>query len=572
MEKMLLTFVIGFTIVAFISAVHSDYVPTRKTLHGHVRGQITSRVPGRNIEEYLGVPYASPPVGDLRFKPPVDPVTWEPDILETNIISPCCPTHNLIYIQLHKEGFNRTNEDCLYLNIYVPQVDTNKLPVLLFIHGGDNADGMGAMFDGDVLAAYGEIIVVTINYRISVLGFFADRDNGIDGNYGLLDQVKAMQWVRDNIHFFNGDPSKVTLHGHSAGAADVGLHLVSDMSKGLFRYAIVHSGSPLAYWHMSDCVQISRLSSIPRDCKEGTSRTTKKVRKKIEELINYGSIKDFMSSIALGEDAFRVVIDGTFVTNSPEHLLSCRPVHADSVLVVMARDEGFEPRIEEVEKFYKNKTVEDVIKKHKHLFPGRTDFEADVRQAYKDWILNNMSSYPHDLHMTADVGFFAPMIKLADMISKWMSNIYVLSFEYVSQDIPGPDWIGIQHGWDLFYIFGMPLVGHHSHQYYAERDKEVSKKTMIWFSNYVKYGYISMNDTENLTPYNSTLKSYNKLDFDNEHTVVTHEINFRGPRMDFWYNYLFPYDTGLTCSANMNSVISISLIITCNIVICLAVT
>jgi hypothetical protein len=81
-----------------------------------------------------------------------------------------------------------------------------------------------------------------------------------------------------------------------------------------------------------------------------------------------------------------------------------------------------------------------------------------------------------------------------------------------------------------------------------------------------------MNDTENLTPYNSTLKSYNKLDFDNEHTVVTHEINFRRPRMDFWYNYLFPYDTGLTCSANMNVVISLSLIITCNIVLCLAIT
>lgn len=89
---------------------------------------------------------------------------------------------------------------------------------------------------------------------------------------------------------------------------------------------------------------------------------------------------------------------------------------------------------------------------------------------------------------------------------------------------------------------------------------------------YFNFRYISMNDTENLTPYNSTLKSYNKLDFDNEHTVVTHEINFRGPRMDFWYNYLFPYDTGLTCSANMNAVISLSLIITCSIVLCLAIT
>ncbi|VDI59568.1 Hypothetical predicted protein, partial [Mytilus galloprovincialis] len=225
----------------------------RETVFGKVRGKISTRVPERQVEEYLGIPYASPPIGHLRFKRPKDPIIWKPSILETTELPPACPQADTNYIDFHKPGFINFDEDCLYMNIYVPKVDKAALPVLFFIHGGSNTVGMGAMFDGDILAAYGEIIVITFNYRLNDLGFYADPSKGIKGNNGLMDQVLAMKWVNRNIKYFNGDPSKVTIHGHSAGAIDAALHLLSDLTKGLFRNTIIHSCSPFSILALSPC-------------------------------------------------------------------------------------------------------------------------------------------------------------------------------------------------------------------------------------------------------------------------------------------------------------------------------
>ncbi|XP_071144779.1 para-nitrobenzyl esterase-like [Mytilus edulis] len=120
------------------------------------------------------MPYALSPIGQFRFKRPYEPYRWHPRVLKTTTIPPACPTISLAHIQWHKPGFTNLNEDCLYMNIYKPMTRRQKMPVLLSIHGGSNSDGMGAKVDGDLLAAYGQIIVVTFNFRVSVLGNYSD--------------------------------------------------------------------------------------------------------------------------------------------------------------------------------------------------------------------------------------------------------------------------------------------------------------------------------------------------------------------------------------------------------------
>ncbi|VDI49363.1 neuroligin, partial [Mytilus galloprovincialis] len=269
----------------------------RETVFGNVRGKISTRVPERQVEEYLGIPYASPTIGHLRFKRPQDPMAWKPSVLETNELPPACPQPYISYIDFHKPGFMNFDEDCLYMNIYVPKVDKVALPVLFFIHGGGKVVGMGAMFDGDILAAHGEIIVITFNYGLNDLGFYADPSNGIKGNNGLMDQVLAMKWVNRNIKYFNGDPSKVTIHGHSAGAMDAALHLLSNLTQGLFRNVIIHSCSPFSILALSSCVRTTRVSAIPEDCRHGTSYVYRdEEQDAINKLIEGGAVHDYLTT------------------------------------------------------------------------------------------------------------------------------------------------------------------------------------------------------------------------------------------------------------------------------------
>src|SRR5262245_3593825 len=196
----------------------------------------------RDLYSYRGIPYALPPVGDLRWAPPEAHPRWN-DLRPATAFGAICPQDNVA----------GDSEDCLFLNIWTPRavVDRQKpkqLPVMVFIHGGYFVFGAGSLplYDGAYLAASGNVVVVTLNYRLGALGFLAVPELGLTGNFGILDQRQALRWVAENIAAFGGDPSKVTIFGESAGAMSVGLHLFSiPANRGLFRAAIMES-NPLA--------------------------------------------------------------------------------------------------------------------------------------------------------------------------------------------------------------------------------------------------------------------------------------------------------------------------------------
>jgi para-nitrobenzyl esterase len=220
-----------------------------KTAYGELSGQKDAL---SSVNVFKGIPYAAPPIGDLRWRPPVAPAAWTGVRKAEQFGASCMQTVHGDFLPWTKEFLvqNQTSEDCLYLNVWTPKTSaTANLPVVVFIHGGAFSEGSGsiAVYDGTRLATTG-MVVVTINYRLGVFGFLAhpdltaESDRHASGNYGFMDQIAALKWVQANIQGFGGDPHRVTLWGQSAGAFSVGALLASPEAKGLFQRAVADSG------------------------------------------------------------------------------------------------------------------------------------------------------------------------------------------------------------------------------------------------------------------------------------------------------------------------------------------
>jgi para-nitrobenzyl esterase len=193
------------------------------------------------ITQFLGLPYAKPPVGALRWRPPQAPAKWTA-VRQAARFGPTCAQVTTLG---PFAGPANSNEDCLYLNVFAPDA-AKKLPVLVWIHGGGYIDGESNDYDATRLAAKGKLVVVTINYRLNLFGFLAhpalDAEDHAFGNYGILDMQAALRWVRRNAAAFGGDPGNVTLGGQSAGAGAAAANVVSPGAAGLFHRAIFQSG------------------------------------------------------------------------------------------------------------------------------------------------------------------------------------------------------------------------------------------------------------------------------------------------------------------------------------------
>ena len=208
-----------------------------------------------SVMQYLGIPFAAPPVGDLRWRPPQAPASW-PGLRKAQHFSATCAQNvggegpdRPWTVEFNAHGFQ--SEDCLYLNVWTAAASANeRRPVLVYVYGGGNREGSSdiPIYIGEGLAKKG-IVVVTINYRLGILGFMAhpeltkEADDHVSGNYGLMDQQAALRWVQRNIAAFGGDPDKVTVAGQSAGAGDMHFLAISPTAKGLFRGLIAQSGS-----------------------------------------------------------------------------------------------------------------------------------------------------------------------------------------------------------------------------------------------------------------------------------------------------------------------------------------
>jgi len=213
-----------------------------RTSAGDVQGLIAS-----STGQFLGIPYAAPPIGDLRWRPPRDPNPW-PKTLQATKFANTCPQP-----QRGMFAAPSDTEDCLYLNVFTPDSAPNQAtrrPVMVWFHGGGLFSGESNDYDGSKLTRLGDVVVVTLNYRIGALGFLSHPAINAEGhpfaNYGIMDQQFALKWVQNNIAAFGGDPGNVTIFGQSGGGTSVMANLASPTAKGLFHRAINQSGTRIA--------------------------------------------------------------------------------------------------------------------------------------------------------------------------------------------------------------------------------------------------------------------------------------------------------------------------------------
>jgi para-nitrobenzyl esterase len=227
----------------------SGHSPVAKTRHGELEGVWADEAAG--IAVYRGVRFAQPPVGELRWRPPMPVEAWDGTEM-ADAFGPACWQARNADDSVYSRGNLERSEDCLTLNVWSPATVGQSLPVMVWFHGGGHTGGVGSakVFDGTAMARKG-VLMVTANYRLGPLGFLAhpalsaESEHGVSGNYGLLDHVATLQWVQDNITAFGGDPGNVTIFGQSAGSWSVCAMHASPLARGLFQKAIGHSGGCL---------------------------------------------------------------------------------------------------------------------------------------------------------------------------------------------------------------------------------------------------------------------------------------------------------------------------------------
>lgn len=243
LETVMKTVLTALAALLSIAAAQAQPVPTIRIAQGAVRGTTTEQ----GVRVYKNIPYARPPIGEQRWRPPVPAAPWQ-GVRDGSSFGPACFQPELPAGNVYVDTPERMSEDCLSLNVWMPK-NARNAPVMVWIHGGSLTTGYSGspMYQAAALAARG-VVVVTINYRLGVLGFLAhpglsaESPHASSGNYGMLDQIEALRWVRGNAAAFGGNAGNVTIFGESAGAMSVMMLMASPLSRGLFDKAIVQSG------------------------------------------------------------------------------------------------------------------------------------------------------------------------------------------------------------------------------------------------------------------------------------------------------------------------------------------
>jgi para-nitrobenzyl esterase len=279
---------------------------------------------------YRGVPFAEPPVGELRLRAPV-PATCAATERAATAFGPRCS-------QLDADGNFVGQEDCLYLNVWAPTAAAAPRPVMVWIHGGGNAAGSASepLYDGQVLAETGDVVVVTLNYRLAQLGYLADASLAVDGsvgNYGTRDQVLALTWVRDNIAAFGGDPANVTIFGESAGGRNTCTLLAVPAAAGLFHRAIVQSGACKFLDTRADAQATADEVATALGC--GSDRAAC-FRAATAEAITRAYAHEVGT---LSESFYGTTIDGVVLTEQPEAAIRAGRHHAVPFMIGANADE-----------------------------------------------------------------------------------------------------------------------------------------------------------------------------------------------------------------------------------------
>uniref|UniRef100_A0A673LQ98 Neuroligin-4, X-linked-like n=1 Tax=Sinocyclocheilus rhinocerous TaxID=307959 RepID=A0A673LQ98_9TELE len=503
---------------------------TVTTNYGKLRGlhvALPSEILGP-VEQYLGVPYAMPPTGERRFQAPEPPASW-PGIRNATQFAPVCPQYledRLLLTDMLPVWFtanldtvatyvHEQSEDCLYLNIYVPTEedcvcwlykviflsvsdahdDTGLKPVMVYIHGGSYVEGTGNMIDGSILASYGNVIVVTVNYRLGVLGFLSTGDQAAKGNYGLLDQIQALRWVKENIQAFNGDPERVTIFGSGAGASCVSLLTLSHYSEDLFQKAIIQSGTALSSWAVNyQPAKYTRMLAEKVGCNEDdTVELIECLQKK-----NYKELIEQNITPAKYHIAFGPVIDGDVIPDDPQILMEQGEFLNYDIMLGVNQGEGYKfvDGILDSEDRVSSNDFEFAISEfvdHLYGYPeGKDTLRETIKFMYTDWADRENPEMRRKtlVALFTDHQWVAPAVATADLHAQYGSPTYFYAFYHHCQSDMKPAWADSAHGDELPYVFGIPMIGPTDlfNCNFSKNDIMLSAVVMTYWTNFAKTG------------------------------------------------------------------------------------
>jgi len=564
---MWLLLVVVATLAAGTSAKAVD------TINGRVDGNTVPLDDGTIIHSWYGIPYAKPPIGDLRFERPQLPDNWEGVLQATNLPDSCIQDPVGLLWMTHP-GWNNYSENCLNLNVYAPEDLTDApLPVMVWFHGGGYTGGGNIQYPGHFLAARGVIVVVP-NYRLDSFGFLATPDHTIKGNMGMFDQALSLMWVRNNIIAFGGDANKVTIFGQSAGAGSSSLHMVSPFSQGLYHQAIMESGTEGNVWTLNYPEQFPETYVYQLAAKVDCTRPTD------PEMIDcLRQLPALRIRLAQGIDCtpgyfcqgYAPIVDGPggFIPKIP---LVMREEMAPSsyvpIISGICRDDGslyteyFIPEAmnggftsEEFEYYMKTRILDifaaqmtpeqyDNVYRAFHWYyiewPYLEDLDAN-REAFNKMITDGAFGYAWDRQLNMNAA------------NNPNTYGYVQSFIGNNASSFIPPWMGVPHMGELPYVWGYgkllnnPAVREDSGIFFdivgwTDEDIAYADYQITLWTNFAKYANPTPQPVK--APFDDTMTTWDKFSIDDSlkvldlDRVVTTETNFRQQRNYFFRDYI----------------------------------
>ncbi|EDL11238.1 carboxylesterase 5, isoform CRA_a, partial [Mus musculus] len=467
--------------------------PIRNTHTGQVRGSLVHvKDTDIAVHTFLGIPFAKPPVGPLRFAPPEAPEPWSGVRDGTSHPNMCLQNDNL----MGSEDLKMMNlilppismsEDCLYLNIYVPAHahEGSNLPVMVWIHGGALTVGMASMYDGSMLAATEDVVVVAIQYRLGVLGFFSTGDQHAKGNWGYLDQVAALRWVQQNIVHFGGNPDRVTIFGESAGGTSVSSHVVSPMSQGLFHGAIMESGvAVLPDLISSSSEMVHRIVANLSGCAAVNSET----------LMCCLRGKNEAEMLAINK-VFKIipgVVDGEFLPKHPQELMASKDFHPVPSIIGINNDEYgwilptiMDPaqKIEEITR----KTLPAVLKSTALKMMLPPECGDLLMEEYMGDTEDPETLQAQFREMKGDFMFVIPALQVAHF-QRSHAPVYFYEFQHRPSFFKDfrPPYVKADHGDEIFLVFGYQFGN--IKLPYTEEEEQLSRRIMKYWANFARHG------------------------------------------------------------------------------------
>ncbi|XP_036044842.1 acylcarnitine hydrolase-like isoform X3 [Onychomys torridus] len=471
----------------------SEASPIRNTNTGQVRGsliQVNDTKAG--VHRFLGIPFAKPPVGPLRFAPPEAPEPWSGVRDGTSYPAMCLQNFDMMNIEGRVDMKQilppiSMSEDCLHLNVYTPAHarEGSNLPVMVWIHGGGLVLGMASMYDGSTLAAIEDVVVVNIQYRLGVLGFFSTGDQHARGNWGYLDQVAALHWVQQNIAHFGGNPDQVTIFGESAGGTSVSSHVVSPMSKGLFHRAIMESGVALLPDLISDTHEMVYTTVANMSGCETTDS---------ENLVHCLRGKSDAEILAINK-VFKTIpaaVDGVFFPRHPQELLASvdfRPVPSiigfnnDEYGFVVPMAIGSSQTIKEI----RRENLQAVLKNTAAQMMLPPECSGLLMEEYMGNTEDPQALQIQFTEMMGDFMFGIPALQVAHFQRSY-APVYFYEFQHQPSFLKSsrPRHVKADHGDEVPFVFGPFFFGMKIDL--TEKEELLSRMMMKYWASFARHG------------------------------------------------------------------------------------